>query len=383
MNKIYKSYKIRLEIISPIHIGSGDEYIPTDYVIKNNKMQIINRDKFIEKIEKENKYDEFLRICDTGDILKIRKFIFDNYDDSMLTSSIQVSEKIQRDYYDKLYKPSQLEGKERKKVINALEIRKFVYDNFYNKPIIPGSSIKGAIRTAVLDHYAKEKPKKFDVLKNKKYANQNLQKYLLEIKQKDNSDDPFRLIKISDFKIIEGCSIIDYVYNISKFGDNKKKVPVKMELLKPETLLEGDILINKVHKDSKFTMEKISEWCNQHYLEDTYNFESDYFNYSKSNMPTLNKEPYTFYLKIGQHSGAFAVTLNTYRNENIWHQKLRKNMNHQTTTWTSESFNMPLGWVKCKILNPDFKNEMKISKNKQKLASDEDIKKLEAFFRRA
>jgi len=134
MNKLFSSYKIQLEIISPVHIGSGEEYVPTDYVIKNKQLFVINRAKFISKIEKTGKYEEFLSISDSENILKIRKFIYDNFDESLVEFKIDVTTDIQNEYAQKLDKPSQIESANRR-VINALEIRKLVYSNFENKII--------------------------------------------------------------------------------------------------------------------------------------------------------------------------------------------------------------------------------------------------------
>ena len=350
MNKLFSSYKIQLDIISPVHIGSGEEYVPTDYVIKNKQLFVINRAKFISKIEKIGKYEEFLSICDSGNILKIRKFIYDNFDESLVEFKIDVTTDIQNEYAQKLDKPSQIESANRR-VINALEIRKLAYSNFENKIIIPGSSIKGAIRTAILDYFAKNKEFKNDFKRNFR----KLQECLLDMNLKDTSTDPFSKIKVSDFQLVQGSSVIDIISNIKNFDNaNRKGVPVKMEIIKPEAIFQGEILI---HKDSEYKIEDILTWCNQHYLEDTYNFEKNYFKYENSAMPQIDLKKNNFYLKIGQHSGAFAVTLSTYRNGNIWHQKLKKNLDHQTTTWMSESFNMPLGWVRCKVLNENTENK--------------------------
>jgi CRISPR type III-A-associated RAMP protein Csm5 len=39
--------KVTLEIITPIHIGNGEDYWPYDYVIVENKIKIIDKNIFL------------------------------------------------------------------------------------------------------------------------------------------------------------------------------------------------------------------------------------------------------------------------------------------------------------------------------------------------
>lgn len=64
MGKSIKTYKVELSTITPIHIGTGEDYVPVDYVIKKgsdckNYFYFIQREKFIDYIMDTGKYADF------------------------------------------------------------------------------------------------------------------------------------------------------------------------------------------------------------------------------------------------------------------------------------------------------------------------------------
>ena len=44
----HELYNVRLHILSPVHVGSGQELDPFSYVIRDNKLLIIDLSKWIE-----------------------------------------------------------------------------------------------------------------------------------------------------------------------------------------------------------------------------------------------------------------------------------------------------------------------------------------------
>jgi flagellar biosynthesis GTPase FlhF len=45
-----QTFKIKLTTLSPVHIGTGDEYEPTNYVIKDDRLYSFNEHVVIEKL---------------------------------------------------------------------------------------------------------------------------------------------------------------------------------------------------------------------------------------------------------------------------------------------------------------------------------------------
>lgn len=371
--KLFSTFDIEITIITPIHIGTGGDYFPVDYVIRPGSsgeayfLHFINREKFIDLLIKRKRFDAFLEVSKNSSFNYINKFIHDNFEDSATEYKIPVSKSVY-DIYSKNIK-GETGGHER----NRLEIMPFIKDGFLNDIYIPGSSIKGAVRTAVLNQLIKEEGKGY---KDTKAL--NIEKHLLKISQRDTSDDPFRLIKISDFTADHAEGPFSFVDKVSNTSDSEGKLSVFMELSKRKRVFKGTISIFSPSKDGSpispgiqkiIDIDYILKACNYHYTESTYNFESDYFKNVYSNSKDLVEEfksakneikenGNSFLLKIGRHSGAYAVTMDGYRNGNI---KLRhrkgaggvpatENADHQTTTWYSESAKMPIGWIKCRIV---------------------------------
>lgn len=101
----------------------------------------------------------------------------------------------------------------------AQQIKEFIRDGF-DRPYIPGSSIKGAIRTAVLSSIAQAMNETdfFENVKNKGYITPNT----LEAKVfgKNPSNDVFRYVRVSD-AFVTGCRTA--VCNMVNINERKEK----------------------------------------------------------------------------------------------------------------------------------------------------------------
>ena len=126
--------RVKLSVITPIFIGSGDSYYPNDYFIKDNILYFLDRDKFNKKIINSNLYEEFLKASE--DIDELLKFI-DKYADENVS---QTKADIDPDLIEKL------------KDHKSRAIESFIKERYSFLPFIPGSTLKGVIRTAILDY---------------------------------------------------------------------------------------------------------------------------------------------------------------------------------------------------------------------------------------
>ncbi|MGA1845997.1 type III-A CRISPR-associated RAMP protein Csm5 [Deferribacter abyssi] len=372
-------YKIYIKVLSPIHIGSGDSYIPYEYVIKDGYLFFLDREKLTEIIIQKGKYEDFLNVIDSNNILKIRKFIYDNFDNKAVLYKVKVSTLVENEYKERLGQFANIERGGMRRVINALEIKRFVREKFANQVIIPGSSVKGAIRTAVLSYIASRSQQV-----NANNSSELEQKLLKFWKI---PDDPFKNVKVSDFKMVNGEVFIDVVRNTKSFNTDSRGVPVKMELVLPGAIFEGDIkfiegkdnLILENITDMNFIFDSLE----YHYTK-VLDFEQKKFEYALLGVDFLNHSGVEL-MKMGNHSGAMAVTIDGYRK--IYNRQTKKIMKSQTTTWRVESLNMPMGWVvisndiqkletistpEIKEINRKEKNKTRLEKTKKDL---EEIKK--------
>ncbi len=143
-----RHYCIEFTLDGPVHIGNGNQYGKKDYFQSNGKIAVLDVKKFVANLNDEQlrNYCEFLegssREADLQTFLKRHQLM------KMAEKSIAY------------YVESKL-AKARRGDIQYHDVWEFVKDA-YGNPYIPGSSVKGMLRTALLNYL---------VLENKSYAN--------------------------------------------------------------------------------------------------------------------------------------------------------------------------------------------------------------------
>ncbi len=122
--------KYNLEILSPIHIGNGEKWFARgDYIIDNKKLHIINFDKFTLNLLTKNTqaFNDYIQEIKNNNTYSLTEFI----------------KEYKLNYQEYIIKSFDINFD-----INTKEINQTIKTS--GKPYIPGSSIKGAIRTAIL-----------------------------------------------------------------------------------------------------------------------------------------------------------------------------------------------------------------------------------------
>lgn len=136
-----ETYKVNAEILTPVHIGDGTELEPLEYVIRE-KFYKVNLEEWLSTLS-GGKAEEFKRLtgkeyAQKSILTSLRRFVKENIDIDKYTEwSVDVSETVKRRYEERFNAPE-----------NQLPVSPFI--RTANKPFLPGSSIKGAIRTAYL-----------------------------------------------------------------------------------------------------------------------------------------------------------------------------------------------------------------------------------------
>ncbi len=140
----------RLDILSPIHIGTGDELDPMSYIMKaeSDEMNCYVIDAQVWAADYPDP-EEISEVFSGGNIPAIRAFITRKIDPAIygLRRIIVSNKKIFDEYEQKLsdrHATNQLLFSPCMNVSNQV-------------PFIPGTSIKGALRTAVIDWLDREK----------------------------------------------------------------------------------------------------------------------------------------------------------------------------------------------------------------------------------
>lgn len=339
---------MKLEILTPVHIGSGDKYLAMDFVIKGNKVVFIDSMKFFEEIEK--------RGLNPIEIAK----------------EIGKGEKSIEDYVENL-----LSIKMKEVPFNGRTPRKeiLMHIKSHGKPYIPGSSIKGAIRTAILWKEIKDNKNLlnwiFNHIENELRKKQYLQrkdltrlddkleekifrKANLVEKKDDPKNDLLRAVIISDSTFLDSYSI----YQVNFLG--MRNFSVLVECVDPEQIAEVKTNIDKfilyylnqkldydcILSATREFAEKIVEIeINRNYPEKT---KHEFKNVLKSK---------GIILRVGWGTGWYSTTIGTLLKTHPKFEGLRKKLglgrNPRTRRFSRDfplirritSDRRPLGWI--------------------------------------
>lgn len=159
MKQFMQNYNVYLTPLSPIHIGCGEDFEPTNYVIDSETL--FNFEPSYLMLNERERTD-LLNAVNRLDLLAIQRFFLNHKDKAIANSYyfVDVAEGLAQDYKNRVGKVSQRES-DGNKVINNLSIERTAFLPLQHLPYIPGSGFKGALATALLDqaHQAKNNPK--------------------------------------------------------------------------------------------------------------------------------------------------------------------------------------------------------------------------------
>ncbi|MFC0322775.1 type III-A CRISPR-associated RAMP protein Csm5 [Gallibacterium melopsittaci] len=223
--KFMQNYQVYLTPLSPIHIGCGEDFEPTNYVIDEGVLYHFEPSKLY--LSKEQK-TELLNLSQRCDLLAIQRFFKKNAKQATEFSHYiaSVGAGVAEEWEMRIGKVAQRESNSNK-VISNLAIERNAYLAGINEPYIPGSSFKGALATVLLDNEHRKRGNPDTKEKHKDL----LKKYLGEFK-----DSKLRLVKFSDFMPTQPIqSKVYYSLNFKKEMSEKgilgKGVPLRRECI--------------------------------------------------------------------------------------------------------------------------------------------------------
>lgn len=252
LTEFLKRYRINLEVLTPVFIGSGLELNKNEYIYYHNSHEawMPNRIKMMKSIKDKcllDQYEEYM-LEGKEPLLNWMKSV--GYSDKEIHNLC--------DYH--LDCSDALENLNR-----PVGIVEFMKDS-YGLPYIPGSSLKGAIRTALLgsrilnnatDYKALQKRAFIsnDIVNgrpNKKYLNQEGKK-IEEVgfrtlgkteKTSDAKNDELKGLLISDSKPLELNNLTLCQKTDIRLDGKKNSLNILRECLKPGTMVEFDLTVD-------------------------------------------------------------------------------------------------------------------------------------------
>lgn len=195
MNTFLKTYQLAVTPLSPIHIGCGEDFEPTNYVIDEGVLYGFDPSRAVLNPMQR---DRLKAVAPGTDLMAIQRFFRDNATPFKAQANvvIPVCRGVAQKYRECIGQAANREAND-KDVINALTVERHVYTGTLQQPFIPGTSLKGALRTAWLDDLnAGQAPHDVQFKSNGEAKSTTaMEKRLLK---GDFETSPLRLLKVAD-----------------------------------------------------------------------------------------------------------------------------------------------------------------------------------------
>jgi CRISPR-associated protein Csm5 len=377
-----------LTILAPVHLGADDVYEPLGFVIDEEKACLIAFEPwaFLEKLPERDR-QEFIRLCQKGTVTSLLELYRFFRERRRLAQGrvVDVCPGLVEHYRQVM----QTKGKdwEIQKTINQFTIHRSAFLAHDQRPYIPGSAIKGSLRTAYLNYVQAEKG-----LQGWKGPARDLEKELLD--GGSFQTDPFRLLKVSDFLPVgEVKTRIAYAVNEKKkLSQFQARGPYQiLEVIEPGVQFTGTITVEQLPPEVRELakirrfLEKDGLWRSAHafYNHEKAREDQELYELGVEAAP-LEVPADGFPLRLGRHSGAESVTIAGHRHIRIMQGKDQpaKFLDHATTLWLAADFRerkerqavnlQPMGWVALGELTGEAVRELAVreeSWRRQKEAS--------------
>ena len=287
MKTEYRTFQFTLLAMAPIHIGNGEKYTSREFIYENGYFYFPDMGKFYNRmVEKgyDHKFERFLQETKP------------NARNNRLISFLEDNRISDRNFGGYRIIETKLETNNNYLRGGALnQVSKFIRDPFGN-PYIPGSSLKGAIRTILMNTNPDWNNK--NVLQCKK-ENKSLIPW--GAKKGQDYDDLFNAIRVSDSQPFSNKSLI-----LVQKWDHKAKpplakpLPLYREAIAPSTKI--NFTITTTTKEAGILIEELGKRAQAFYKE--------YKNFFLSDFPENKIQPNIQYpIYLGAGSGAWTKTI--------------------------------------------------------------------------
>jgi CRISPR-associated protein Csm5 len=386
----------RLYTLTPltgVHIGTGEELSPLDYKIAS-KIENVNfnkpvywkfsNDRILQRLcenENERAMSAFERVSVDGNMRELYNFFQNNCVYLKDTDyPCEITKKFKKLYYENQEKDPQQ---------NAAKVLQMYHTEGTPNPVIPGSSLKGSIRTALLNRYLKELSgqnyfqEKKRAIKDDSFPGKyetGMQKKLLDYK--DGKDDPLRAVSLSDcaFKatgtqLVGGLDIVFFNRHTGSLEPIDTQIQAEVlrgELLEGKAVSEFCITINEILQKTPFplkweepqkcikkiTFDDIHKSCNDFYWDEFKNeydkFYKDISDGSEKQIKELKRKLEAavntsgqFIIRVGRWSQVEFVTFeDDFRKPLTKKNKFGKPLDYGTTRtlFDYDDKYVPMGW---------------------------------------
>lgn len=241
--------KLKITTITPVAIGSGKELSPyADYVVDNGKIYFINTKKSIDKIM--TKGDIFLEnyisgvangIDNTRSLFDLKKFLLNNQIIKELNEVSSIN--------------CHLIGEKDSK----LPIKAMIQSPF-GEPYFPGSTIKGAFKTALMYGYLKSNEDGEQIIENVLTRRNNPPNFdSLEKQFETFVDNNNRLIRRNTIQQVTDSTFLNQEAKV--VVDCYRKMPIRLECIPKKMTAEFELILDN------YKWENMAKQINEYVLD--------------------------------------------------------------------------------------------------------------------
>lgn len=384
-------YTIEIEPLTGVHIGTGAELTLLDYKVHQLKQKELylkfSSDSILDRLIAEGKnLAPFYTASDNRDMKAIRQFFHNHVENGDIEYPCDVTRSFSEVY---------ARNKHKDPLENAAQVLQMYRPAGSNKPVIPGSSLKGAIRTAVLndiiynfENYEAEVDLFEEKTDQRQYGKNAADSYEKKFQQKllqydDVKNDPFRTVLIEDAAFpAKNTQLVGLMKNISAQADGELtaiSMQIQAEILRG-TLIDGgakssiqltiDEDLQKAFIDdpqdkkrfrmrTKLSLQQLAQNCNDFFWNE-FNTEYEKFYRNTANgikiisalkkqLDAASQEPQTFILRVGRWSQVEFVTFEENFRKPKAPARGGQTGKYGTTriVFDYDGEYVPLGWCKC------------------------------------
>lgn len=235
MTAFFTQHKLYLTPLSPIHLGTGEEYELTNYIVDNGFLYAFDAARAVLTDRQKKELCE--RVAEVK-LPQLQKFFKDNKETfkSIAHHVVKLHSGVAIDYKDNFgeitISPKDETTTTKPKASNEFRIERTAYNPINYSIYIPGSALKGFIRTALWEPIAtqlSDAEKKERFTGKLDFVSGNAQAFEeKELGRMQNS--AFRAIRVTDLKAAEDtCSYVVYATKYVKKTGKPKSLKNKLE----------------------------------------------------------------------------------------------------------------------------------------------------------
>ena len=293
MKTEYRTFQFSLLAMAPIHIGNGEKYTSREFIYENGYFYFPDMGKFYNRMV-EKGYDQ-----------KFERFLQEtkpNARNNRLISFLDDNRISNRDFggYRIVETGLEIEKNNRDSKLGTInEVAKFIRDPF-GSPYIPGSSLKGAIRTILMNTNPDWNNKNAVDFRGRS-PKENKKMIPWGAKKGQEFNDLFNAIRVSDSKPFSNDRLI-----LVQKWDHKakppraKSIPLYREAIVPSTKI--NFTITTTTKEAGILIEELGKRAQAFYKA--------YKNFFLSDFPENKIQPNLQYpIYLGAGSGAWTKTI--------------------------------------------------------------------------